>query len=58
MERNMYRAAGASCTLLQPFLDNQVGLKNMENVTRAPIPVEKVRTFRILFLIFKSSFIN
>ena len=42
MERNMYRAGGASCTLLQPLLDNQVGLKNMEGVEKVSIPLEKV----------------
>ncbi len=44
MERNMYRAGGASCTLLQPLLDNQVGLKNMENCPKVSIPLEKVRS--------------
>lgn len=40
-EKNMYRAGGSACTLLQPFLDNQVGLKNMEGVDKVPIPLEK-----------------
>lgn len=40
-ERNMYRAGGSACTLLQPFLDNQVGLKNIEGVERVAIPLEK-----------------
>nr|ALS04676.1 proteasome subunit beta type-1 [Pseudodiaptomus poplesia] len=40
-ERNMYRAGGSACSLLQPLLDNQVGLKNMEGVTRDPIPLDK-----------------
>jgi hypothetical protein len=44
VERNMYRAGGASCTLLQPLLDNQVGLKNMENCPKVSIPLEKVRS--------------
>jgi len=39
-EKNMYRAGGSACTLLQPLLDNQVGLKNMQGVERKPIPVE------------------
>jgi hypothetical protein len=42
MERNMYRAGGASCALLQPLLDNQVGLKNMDGAEKVPIPLEKV----------------
>merc|ERR1711913_150199 len=36
-ERNMYRAGGSSVSLLQPLLDNQVGLKNMQNVDKTPI---------------------
>merc|ERR1712142_1109759 len=41
MERNMYRAGGSSVSLLQPLLDNQVGLKNMQNVDKTPISLEK-----------------
>lgn len=40
-ERNLYYAGGASSALLQPFLDNQVGLKNMANVKKEPITVER-----------------
>ena len=40
-ERNMYRAGGSSVSLLQPLLDNQVGLKNMQNVEKNPISLEK-----------------
>jgi len=40
-EKNMYRAGGSSVSLLQPLLDNQVGLKNMEGVKKEPIPMEK-----------------
>jgi hypothetical protein len=50
VERNMYRAGGASCTLLQPLLDNQVGLKNMENCPKVSIPLEKVT---LIFFFFK-----
>ncbi len=45
----MYRAGGASCTLLQPLLDNQVGLKNMENCPKVSIPLEKVT---LIFFIY------
>merc|ERR1719381_287570 len=38
MEKNMYRAGGSAVSLLQPLLDNQVGLKNME---KNPMPLEK-----------------
>ena len=41
MERNMYRAGGSSVSLLQPLLDNQVGLKNMENMEKNPMSLEK-----------------
>merc|ERR1711884_925028 len=40
MERNMYRAGGSSVSLLQPLLDNQVGLKNMD-LEKNPISLEK-----------------
>jgi len=33
-EKNMYRAGGSACTLLQPLLDNQVGKKNMAGVDK------------------------
>ena len=41
MEKNMYRAGGSAVSLLQPLLDNQVGLKNMEGVEKKPISLEK-----------------
>lgn len=34
-ENSGYRAAGSAVSLMQPFLDNQVGQKNMEGVDRA-----------------------
>jgi len=34
-EKNMYRAGGSACTLLQPLLDNQVGKKNMAGVDKS-----------------------
>ena len=40
-ERSMHKAGGSAGALLQPLLDNQVGYKNMENVTHVPIPVDK-----------------
>jgi len=43
MEKNMYRAGGSACTLLQPLLDNQVGLKNMAGVEKKPISMENAR---------------
>ncbi|XP_065332720.1 proteasome subunit beta type-1 [Cloeon dipterum] len=39
--RSDYRAGGSAGALLQPLLDNQIGLKNQEGVTAAPIPLER-----------------
>lgn len=40
-ERHTYRAGGSSSALLQPILDNQVGLKNMELKPNVPLTVER-----------------
>nr|QBH72803.1 proteasome subunit beta type [Carausius morosus] len=40
-ERSQFRAGGSAGALLQPLLDNQIGLKNMENVEKHPIGMEK-----------------
>ncbi|XP_063229760.1 proteasome subunit beta type-1 [Bacillus rossius redtenbacheri] len=40
-ERSKFRAGGSAGALLQPLLDNQIGLKNMENVDVQPISLEK-----------------
>lgn len=40
-ERSNYRAGGSAGAQLQPLLDNQIGLKNMQNVTEVPLPREK-----------------
>nr|QBH72815.1 proteasome subunit beta type [Orthoderella ornata] len=42
-ERSMFRAGGSAGALLQPLLDNQIGFKNMENVTPEPIPMSKAK---------------
>ena len=39
--RATYRAGGSAVSLLQPLLDNQVGLMNMENADKKPISMEK-----------------
>lgn len=41
-ERHTYRAGGSSSALLQPILDNQIGLKNMEQKPNVPLTVERV----------------
>ncbi|ORX98201.1 Psmb1-prov protein [Basidiobolus meristosporus CBS 931.73] len=40
-ERESHRAGGSASSLIQPFLDNQVGFKNQQNVTDRNIPVER-----------------
>lgn len=40
-EKSTYRAGGSAGALLQPLLDNQIGLKNMLNVKDEPISLER-----------------
>jgi len=40
-ERHTYRAGGSSSALLQPILDNQVGLKNMAEKPNVPLTVNR-----------------
>lgn len=40
-ERSNYRAGGSAGALLQPLLDNQIGLKNMQNVDKSPVSLER-----------------
>lgn len=40
-ERHTYRAGGSSSALLQPILDNQVGLKNMQEKPDIPLTVDR-----------------
>ncbi|KAI3390051.1 hypothetical protein SNEBB_009580 [Seison nebaliae] len=40
-EREEYRAAGSSSSLLQPLLDNQIGMKNQIGEEKKPISIEK-----------------
>lgn len=40
-EKTTYRAGGSAGSLLQPLLDNQIGLKNMQNVKEAPLTLER-----------------
>ncbi|KAI9484640.1 nucleophile aminohydrolase [Zychaea mexicana] len=41
-ERENYRANGSAASLIQPFLDNQVGRKNMANSKYTPMELDKV----------------
>merc|ERR1712098_23407 len=52
-ERNMYRAGGSSVSLLQPLLDNQGGLKNMEGVERQTMTLD--RAMNIIHDVFISA---
>ncbi|KAK3087077.1 hypothetical protein FSP39_001338 [Pinctada imbricata] len=40
-ERESYRAGGSASAMLQPLLDNQIGFKNQENVTKTSLSQEK-----------------
>ncbi|KAJ8948352.1 hypothetical protein NQ318_019337 [Aromia moschata] len=40
-EKATYRAGGSAGALLQPLLDNQIGQKNMEIVSKEPLSQEK-----------------
>lgn len=40
-EKTTYRAGGSAGALLQPLLDNQIGLKNMQNVKETPLTLER-----------------
>lgn len=51
-EKATYRAGGTSGALLQPVLDNQIGLKNQQNVEKVPVTLEKATS------IIKDTFIS
>ncbi|OWK63099.1 Proteasome subunit beta type-1 [Lonchura striata] len=40
-ERESFKAGGSASAMLQPLLDNQIGFKNMQNVERVPLTLEK-----------------
>merc|ERR1712137_65728 len=39
-EREVFRAGGTASSLLQPLLDNQIGLKNQQNAEKVPMSKE------------------
>uniref|UniRef100_A0A1D1XLR7 Proteasome subunit beta n=1 Tax=Anthurium amnicola TaxID=1678845 RepID=A0A1D1XLR7_9ARAE len=39
-EAELYRTGGSSAALIQPFLDNQVGLKNQQGAQRTPLALD------------------
>jgi 20S proteasome subunit beta 6 len=42
-ERNVYRAGGSSAALIQPLLDNQIGLKNQKEPQLKELTVESAK---------------
>jgi len=42
-ERNVYRAGGSSAALIQPLLDNQIGIKNQENVLKKDLSIDQAK---------------
>jgi len=51
-DRVQYKASGSAGALLLPFLDNQIGYNNMENVTPEPVNIPKAKQ------ILKDAFIS
>lgn len=51
-EKAKYRAGGSAGCLLQPVLDNQIGLKNQANASTEPLTKERV------IAIIKDTFIS
>ena len=54
-EQHTYRAAGSSCALIQPFLDNRVGLKNMQGVQPDSLDISLDDAIRIVKDVFVSA---
>lgn len=54
-ERSKYRAGGSSAALLQPLLDNQIGLKNIENAEEAQKNLSKEDALKIVKDVFISA---
>lgn len=54
-ERSKYRAGGSSAPLLQPLLDNQVGLKNQEVVDESKKNLSKEEAIKVVKDVFVSA---
>lgn len=54
-EQHTYRAGGSSCSLIQPFLDNRVGLKNLQGVTPGSVDLSLEDALRIVKDVFVSA---
>jgi len=55
MEKHTYRAGGSSCSLLQPLLDNQVGLKNLQVVPEDKKNISKETALQLVKDVFTSA---
>lgn len=54
-EKHSYRAGGSSCALIQPFLDNRVGLKNFQGVAPNSVELPSEDALRIVKDVFVSA---
>lgn len=54
-EQHSYRAGGSSSALIQPFLDNRVGLKNIQGLTPGSIELPLEDALRIVKDVFVSA---
>lgn len=54
-EKCMYSVGGSSCALIQPFLDNRVGLKNIQGVTPDSILLDRDDALRVIKDVFVSA---
>lgn len=54
-EKHTYRASGSSCALIQPFLDNRVGFKNIKNVQPNSVELPLEDALRIIKDVFVSA---
>lgn len=54
-ERSKYRAGGSSAALLQPLLDNQIGLKNIENPDENKKNISKEEALKVVKDVFISA---
>ncbi|KAG9509573.1 Proteasome subunit beta type-1, partial [Fragariocoptes setiger] len=54
-EKHMYRAGGSSCSLLQPMLDNRIGLKNIQNANAAEWKLSKEEATKLIKDLFVSA---
>lgn len=54
-DRGRYFAGGSSCTLIQPFLDNRVGLKNIKGFVPDAVDIPCDEALRIVKDVFVSA---